>query len=751
MSKRLIMLIVMCFTLTVLGSDLKLYKQVGAGADSYWIYPFIKIENSGPETINLANYTIEYYFYCSEITPEDNVNELLNSQIWYFGLNHGDNMDGIFSVDFVNLGKVYENGKKKANVKAVYHFNSVNVPAGEYALAECGIHRTNWGTFNKNNDWSYENTTTMTETQLMVIRDQNGEVIWGLDPTKPLDKVVLYTQVNGYGHISLNPPGGVYDIGTDVTLTAVPDEGYEFEKWISVAVDPTGSRGVATSMTIRIVEDLFVAAFFKDEYTDIPDPSYYDNWNQLSTSSSIIDGNLLLSQDLHIGARGAGNKFVLHSRSHDGVGDKGDFLELAFEKNNPEGEFHWGTGFVLKPSINKDSCNFGLGTTNPREKLDVRGNIALNSGKLIFRNNYGSSGKVSDLASWRYYEGITTGLPADKYDPFKYGLNINSLSWSGSNGGYQDPITFHAGHYNFYTFDKLNNYKESKVMSIDGNGSVTIGKNRDQHITIDSNAINIKSVGVFNSDRSISLNAMDTHFKMKRNSKTINKFVEISPDEIRLNRSDEPDSLQEGLDTKLSPGRLSMTREWGNWLELRNAKDNSGWMFHNPKEQDHLTFGWEPNFADNIDNAVWSILVLHPNKSVSIGTSTPGSNEEKLVVAGDTKIDGKIEVAGVKGSLVVDQTIEAKEFKVGDWVITDAPDFVFEKGYDLKSLKDVETFINKEKHLPGIPSAEEIKTEGFDLVKMNMLLLQKIEELTLHSIEQQKKIEKLEEKIEDMK
>jgi hypothetical protein len=65
-------------------------------------------------------------------------------------------------------------------------------------------------------------------------------------------------------------------------------------------------------------------------------------------------------------------------------------------------------------------------------------------------------------------------------------------------------------------------------------------------------------------------------------------------------------------------------------------------------------------------------------------------------------------------------------------------DFVFKTGYKLAHLSDVETAIKKDGHLPGIPSEAEAKAHGIDLASMQVKLLQKIEELTLHQIEQQK-------------
>lgn len=72
------------------------------------------------------------------------------------------------------------------------------------------------------------------------------------------------------------------------------------------------------------------------------------------------------------------------------------------------------------------------------------------------------------------------------------------------------------------------------------------------------------------------------------------------------------------------------------------------------------------------------------------------------------------------------------------------PDYVFDADYPLQSLAAIDAFIKKHKHLPGVPAAAEIEREGLDLGDGQAILLQKIEELTLHLIELNKRVEKLE-------
>ena len=71
-------------------------------------------------------------------------------------------------------------------------------------------------------------------------------------------------------------------------------------------------------------------------------------------------------------------------------------------------------------------------------------------------------------------------------------------------------------------------------------------------------------------------------------------------------------------------------------------------------------------------------------------------------------------------------------------------DYVFEPTYNLTSLSEIETYIKAHKHLPGVPSAATLAKEGLDLAEMHKIQMVKIEELTLHTIAQEKKIKQLE-------
>ncbi|MFQ6601781.1 hypothetical protein [Flavobacterium sp. C3NV] len=95
--------------------------------------------------------------------------------------------------------------------------------------------------------------------------------------------------------------------------------------------------------------------------------------------------------------------------------------------------------------------------------------------------------------------------------------------------------------------------------------------------------------------------------------------------------------------------------------------------------------------------------------------------------------------------LTVAGNIASREVKV---TVDAGADFVFENDYNLPSLESVDQFIKENKHLPEIASAEEMKKDGINLSEMNIKLLQKIEEMTLYMINQNKKMNNLEKRLE---
>ncbi len=101
--------------------------------------------------------------------------------------------------------------------------------------------------------------------------------------------------------------------------------------------------------------------------------------------------------------------------------------------------------------------------------------------------------------------------------------------------------------------------------------------------------------------------------------------------------------------------------------------------------------------------------------------------------------------------LYVEGGVLTEKVKVAVRTTLNWRDFVFANDYKLMPLKDVESFIKANKHLPEISSAEELIKDGLDLGEMQAKQMQKIEELTLYLIEQNKTLEKQSKEIEELK
>jgi hypothetical protein len=111
--------------------------------------------------------------------------------------------------------------------------------------------------------------------------------------------------------------------------------------------------------------------------------------------------------------------------------------------------------------------------------------------------------------------------------------------------------------------------------------------------------------------------------------------------------------------------------------------------------------------------------------------------------------DGSLSIHnGLKKTLQLDNNgiLHTREVIVD---LLDWPDYVFEKNYALMNLADVERYIQLNGQLPNVPSQKKILEEGLNVGDMNKILMEKVEELTLHLIEQDKRIKELEKMIKE--
>ena len=121
-------------------------------------------------------------------------------------------------------------------------------------------------------------------------------------------------------------------------------------------------------------------------------------------------------------------------------------------------------------------------------------------------------------------------------------------------------------------------------------------------------------------------------------------------------------------------------------------------------------------FRTALAGSMSNCMIIQSNGNVGIGTITPGNY--------------KLNVSG---------RVRANEVVVN----TTGADFVFEPDYKLPSLQEVESYIRKNKHLPGLSSASEMQKNGLNVSQMQTRLLQKVEELTIYLIELSRQVESL--------
>lgn len=136
------------------------------------------------------------------------------------------------------------------------------------------------------------------------------------------------------------------------------------------------------------------------------------------------------------------------------------------------------------------------------------------------------------------------------------------------------------------------------------------------------------------------------------------------------------------------------------------------------------------------NNSLYSLGDMIVGNNIGIGTSSPSYGlhlvNKDIVLSDRSSNQFKITSNGF---------VTARQISVNTTTI---PDYVFEPDYNLMSLSEVDSYIQKYKHLPNIKSASEYEAIGtVDISELQLKLLEKVEELTLHTIRQQKELEAL--------
>ncbi len=365
-----------------------------------------------------------------------------------------------------------------------------------------------------------------------------------------------------------------------------------------------------------------------------------------------------------------------------------------------------GPTYDIETDVNTDDViihnNLMLGTTTPSQKLTVNGDIGFHD-----RNS-----TTANADGYRSIKGNAShdGLVLYGDDGFANGsgiiLDANNSGNSGtigfvSGGGPNFDIGFNFMQYNYNSSTQTGDYNSSMV--INKSGFVGIGtESPTAKLTVDGN------IGFHN-----------------RNS--------TSSDGYRFIRGNANyDGLVLFADNEFSNGS-------GIILDADNA-GNSGTI-------GFVSGGGTAGGGHNTDVA-FSFMQYNYNSSTQDGdyNSNMSITKDGQVKIGDVQIVSKDEY-----KLYVQTGILTEKVKVAVNGTADWSDYVFADNYDLKPIEEVAQYIKENKHLPDVPSAEEVVKDGIDLGKMDATLLQKIEELTLYMIDLKNENATLSNEVDELK
>ena len=182
-----------------------------------------------------------------------------------------------------------------------------------------------------------------------------------------------------------------------------------------------------------------------------------------------------------------------------------------------------------------------------------------------------------------------------------------------------------------------------------------------------------------------------------------------------------------------SIGRISSNFLFSNAISSPSITSSSNFYF--PTYNNYTSNYFFKGTGDGASLTTYNTIIkLHTG--LAIGSPFVSDGNGGFVDKATIVFDGRTGNIISRG-VIESNRIHTSEVKVDLNVAV--PDYVFAEDYKLKSLEEVEDYIKQNKHLPEIPSANEIDKNGLMLAEMNMNLLKKMEEMTLYMIEQQKK------------
>ncbi len=473
------------------------------------------------------------------------------------------------------------------------------------------------------------------------------------------------------------------------------------------------------------------------------------------------------------------NAFIIHANNTSRTTESGSMLEFT-APSSTDGSGQWGQGRILVTPANTNNSNatgrMYIGTRRYYDKLGTGNNWYYNDAIII--DDYGIdlnwdtniTGNVgigtTTLTERLNVDGnIKVTRAGNGYGPGIY-LNAepNSNGKSYMIGSTANVATSGAGKLIFRDVDA-----EINRMVLDENGNLGIGTpSPTTKLNVNGDVVlggTVQATGSSNAVLTIRGDWNGTS----------------NPQLIIGGQTNAAKEMQIGFDITNDQGFIQATHDGVGVkpLILQRFGGNLGIGITNPLQKMHLDEGiilitktttpqirLNTNNTDNIDSdrAFFGIATGNDNfingskagDTVLRGRSTEngslilgvGTNNEGMRILYDGSVILGCSNPESGSKLTVAGKISAQDITIK--ADAGGADFVFEKDYALPSLQHVEQFIQQNKHLPEIPSSQEMQENGVQVSEMQTKLLQKIEELTLYIINQDKYNKKLEARIDEL-
>ena len=396
------------------------------------------------------------------------------------------------------------------------------------------------------------------------------------------------------------------------------------------------------------------------------------------------------------------------------------------------------SGSQLCTSIFCDGDKVGIGTTSPSAKLEVVGpsnnpSIVLgNENQIAFKRADGLSVYGIGHYQGEFTIGRSTNLGANA------GTSINIAT----GGSY---TRFSHGANEMMRITSVGNVGigiANPQARLNVQGGLQVGLNSDDYYSqLGANGLIFNRPGTSYIDFKDNSNSLS--FRQGSSYNTVMHLSSSRNVGIGTINPSEKLEINDGNTTSI---KLGTTDSAGNYeLKITAKHDYSNKFSFN---YGGVALMQEKVIADVGGNGISNSKLYFSNYyGIGFGTHTTNVNSKNDI---DFYISGSGDANG-SGNIGIGTTAIPTGYKlaVAGKVITEEvkvklqsswPDYVFKKDYNLLSVEEVEEYIKKYGHLPKMPSAKEVEKEGFELGEMNKKLLEKIEELTLYTINQEKKI-----------